>query len=283
MERNLVLTDPYNPRVRDGRAALVLVLALTAGLAVGCSRGDRVPASAPNAAATAESAPAAAAPATTPVPAAPAAPPAAAPPAGDGVVQRLPPAKVVFLGDSLTAGYGLAADQAFPQIVGEELRAQGTPIEVLNAGVSGDTSAGGLRRLSWVLRQKPDVVVVALGANDGLRGQPPAAIEANLREVVERSRAAGASVLLLGIRVPPSLGGSYAEQFAAVYPRVARDLDVPLVPFFLEGVAGLQELNQPDGIHPNAEGQRLVARNVMPALTAVLRERAATRARAVAG
>ena len=177
---------------------------------------------------------------------------------------------VVFLGDSLTAGLGLSADEAWPTLVAEKLAAAGTPIRAVNAGVSGDTSAGGLRRLAWLLKQQPDVVVVELGANDGLRGQPVAGIEANLREIVERSRATGARVLLLGLQMPPSLGSEYTRQFADLYPRIARDLDVSLVPFLLAGVAGDPELNLPDGIHPNAEGQRRVAELVRPHLEAVL-------------
>jgi len=187
---------------------------------------------------------------------------------------------VVFLGDSLTAGLGLSAEEAWPTLLTEQLAAAGTPIRAVNAGVSGDTSAGGLRRLDWLLRQRPDVVVVELGANDGLRGQPVAGVEANLRKIVERSRAAAARVLLIGLRVPPSLGGEYATRFAELYPRLARELDVPLVPFLLEGVAGDPDLNLPDGIHPNAEGQRRVAAVVRPHLERLLAEPpAATAAR----
>jgi acyl-CoA thioesterase-1 len=181
---------------------------------------------------------------------------------------------VVFLGDSLTAGLGLAAEQAFPALVGEELARRGAPIRVVNAGVSGDTSAGGLRRVDWLLRQRPDVVVVCLGANDALRGQPVAGIEANLRAIVERARAAGASVLLAGIQVPPSYGTDYAGAFAAVYRRVSGDLDVPLLPFLLEGVAGRPELNLPDGIHPNALGHERVASLVAERLEPLVREAA---------
>jgi len=179
---------------------------------------------------------------------------------------------VVFLGDSLTAGLGLSSEEAWPTLLTEQLEKAGTPIHAVNAGVSGDTSAGGLRRLAWLLRQRPDVVVVELGANDGLRGQPLAGVEANLREIVVKSRAAGARVLLLGLRVPPSLGGDYARQFAELYPRLARELDVPLVPFLLEGVAGNPDLNQPDGIHPNAEGEKRVAAVVRPHLERLLSE-----------
>ncbi len=178
--------------------------------------------------------------------------------------------RVVVLGDSLTAGLGLDGDEAWPSLLATRLAAEGRPIRLVNAGVSGDTSAGGLRRVDWVLRQHPDVLVVELGANDALRGQPLDGIEANLREIVRRGRDAGARVLVLGMRVPPSLGGDYAGGFAALYPRLARELDVPLVPFMLAGVAGRPELNLPDGIHPNAEGQRLVAEVVRPYLERLL-------------
>ena len=176
------------------------------------------------------------------------------------------PPVVVFLGDSLTAGFGLAAEEAFPALVAAALAARGTPIRAINAGVSGDTTAGGLRRLDWALKNRPQVVVVALGANDGLRGQPLRSIEDNLRAIVERAQATGAKVLLGGMLMPPNYGGEYASGFAAIYPRLAKQLGVPLVPFLLEGVAGHPELNQPDGIHPTAEGQRIVARNVEPYL-----------------
>ena len=195
---------------------------------------------------------------------------------GLAAAQALPPSPpapaagslpvVVFLGDSLTAGFGLAAEEAFPALVAATLAGRGTPIRAINAGVSGDTTAGGLRRLDWALKSRPQVVVVALGANDGLRGQPLESIEANLNAIVEKARAAGARVLLAGMLMPPNYGGEYANGFAAIYPRVAKQLGVPLVPFLLEGVAGHPELNQPDGIHPTAEGQRIVARNVEPYL-----------------
>lgn len=172
---------------------------------------------------------------------------------------------VVFLGDSLTAGLGLEAEQAFPARVEDRLEELGTPIRVVNAGVSGDTSAGGLRRLDWLLRQKPAVLVVGLGANDGLRGLPVGETEKNLREIVRRAQAAGVRVLLLGMMIPPNYG-DYAAEFGEVYPRLARDLGVPLVPFLLDGVGGVPELNLPDGLHPNVEGQERVADNVVPRL-----------------
>jgi len=177
---------------------------------------------------------------------------------------------VVFLGDSLTAGYGLSADEAYPAHVAELLAARGVRARILNAGVSGDTSAGGLARLDWFLRQHPDVVVVELGGNDGLRGQPLEATESNLRAIVRRSRAAGARVLLVGMQIPPNYGPEYASGFAALFPRLAREEDVDLLPFLLEGVAADPALNQPDGIHPNAEGQKIVARNVVEALQPLL-------------
>lgn len=178
---------------------------------------------------------------------------------------------VVFLGDSLTAGLSLEEDQAFPAVAGELLAAEGLPVEVRNAGVSGDTSAGGLARLDWQLRQRPDFLFLCLGANDGLRGQPVAGIEANLREIIERSRAAGVDVVLAGIRMPPNYGPEYAEQFEAIYPRLAAAYDLPFVPFLLEGVAAEATLNLPDGIHPNPEGHRIIGRTVADALAPRIR------------
>lgn len=187
---------------------------------------------------------------------------------GDGGEERRP--RVVFLGNSLTAGYGLAEEQAFPAVVGRLLEVSDEPIEVVNAGVSGDTTAGGLARLDWILRQRPDVVVVELGPNDGLRGLPLEMTEANLRAIVERSRAAGARVLLVGMQIPPNYGPDFAGAFRDLYPRLARELDVPLVPFLLDGVGGEPGLNLPDGLHPNAEGQRRAAENVLPHLRELL-------------
>jgi acyl-CoA thioesterase-1 len=178
--------------------------------------------------------------------------------------------RVLVLGDSLAAGLHLSLEQAFPSVLQRLLAERGTPFHLTNAGVSGDTSAGGLARVDWVLRSRPDVVVVELGANDGLRGQPPEAIEANLRAIVERLRAGGAEVLLLGLRMPPSLGPEYAREFDAVYPRVAEALDVAFVPFFMDGVAGVPERNLDDGMHPTPEGHRRLAENVAPALAELL-------------
>ena len=172
--------------------------------------------------------------------------------------------RVVFLGDSLTAGLGLGAEETYPALIENRLREEGYDVRVVNAGVSGDTTAGGLARLDWLLGQDPDVVVVALGANDGLRGLPLERTEENLRAIVRRSREAGARVLLLGMRIPPSHGLDYAGEFREIYPRIARDLGVPLVLFLLEEVAAKPALNLPDRIHPNARGHRRMAATVYP-------------------
>jgi len=193
-----------------------------------------------------------------------------------GAAPAPPPAPsgplVVFLGDSLTAGYGLGGEQAYPALVEKRLKEQGVPVHVLNAGVSGDTTAGGLARLDWLLSQKPDVVVVGLGGNDGLRGLPLEQAEKNLREIVRRSKGAGARVLLLGMQIPPNYGPEYASGFADMYPRIAKEMDVPLVPFLLAGVGGEAGLNQADGIHPTAAGQEKVADLVTPYVAGVLND-----------
>lgn len=171
---------------------------------------------------------------------------------------------VVFLGDSLTAGYGLDENQAFPALVAEALAAEATSVRVVNAGVSGDTTAGGLARLDWILKQAPDVLVVGLGGNDGLRGLDVEMTEANLGQIIERAKRAGAVVVLLGLRMPPNYGPDYTEQFAAIYPKLAETHEAILVPFLLEGVGGEPRLNLADGIHPNSEGQAILARTVLP-------------------
>ncbi len=145
------------------------------------------------------------------------------------------------------------------------------PVRILNAGVSGDTTAGGLSRIGWLLGQRPDVVVVALGANDGLRALPVDQTEKNLREIIRRSQSAGARVLLLGMRMPPNYGPEYTQSFEGMYTSTAKDMNVPLVPFLLDGVGGERSLNQADGIHPTAEGQEVLAKNVRRYLEEVLR------------
>jgi acyl-CoA thioesterase-1 len=179
---------------------------------------------------------------------------------------------LVVLGDSLTAGLGVAPEEAFPALLEGRLRGEGFDYRVVNAGVSGDTSAGGRRRVDWVLRARPDLVVVALGANDGLRAQPVAALRDNLTAIVTRLREAGARVLVAGMRLPPNYGADYATAFAGVFPAVARATSVPLLPFLLEGVAGDASLNQADGIHPNAAGHRVIAETVWRAVRPQLRK-----------
>jgi acyl-CoA thioesterase-1 len=179
--------------------------------------------------------------------------------------------RVIFLGDSLTAGFGLAAEDSFPAVLQRRLEEEGLPIRMVNAGVSGDTSRGGLNRVDWLLGQEPDVLVVALGGNDGLRAQPVENLRDNLREIVTRAQDAGAEVLLLGVELPPNYGPEYRAAFSESFSIVADELDVALVPSMLEGVGGKRDLNRLDGIHPNAEGQRLVAENVLPHLRELLR------------
>ena len=178
---------------------------------------------------------------------------------------------IVALGDSLTAGLGVAPDQAYPALLQARLQREGHAYRVVNAGVSGDTSAGGRRRVDWVLRSKPDVVIVALGANDGLRGLPVDQLRENLEAIVKRLQAAGARVLLVGMRVPPNYGNDYGRAFTAVFPAVARRTGAALVPFLLDGVAGDPRLNQADGVHPTAEGQRIIASVLWPYLQPLLR------------
>lgn len=181
-------------------------------------------------------------------------------------------AVIVALGDSLTAGFGVAPDEAFPSRIAERLQREGYDYRVVNAGVSGDTSAGGLRRVEWVLRARPEIVIVALGANDGLRGQSVAALRDNLEAIVRRAQAAGARVLLAGMRVPSNYGEPFTREFAAAYQAVARRTGAPLVPFLLDGVAANPTLNQPDGIHPNADGHRIIADRLWPHLRPLLRK-----------
>ena len=178
---------------------------------------------------------------------------------------------IVALGDSLTAGFGVAADEAYPARLQALLRREGYDYRVVNAGVSGDTTAGGLRRVDWVLRARPEIVLVALGANDGLRGQPVDAMEENLARIVGRLQAAGARVLLAGMRVPPNYGDAYAREFAAAFSAVARRTGVPLAPFLLDGVAAVARLNQGDGIHPTAEGHAIMADRLWPHLAPLLK------------
>jgi len=180
--------------------------------------------------------------------------------------------RVVCLGDSLTAGLGLSStDQAYPALLEDRLKHSGFDYEVINAGVSGDTSAGGLRRLDWSLQGDVRVLIVALGANDGLRGLPPSELRSNLEAIVAAAQKRHVRVLLLGMEAPPNFGAGYTKEFRAVYSKVASDRNVPLVPFFLEGVAGVGRLNQADGIHPTAEGQQRVADTIWRSLEPLVR------------
>jgi acyl-CoA thioesterase-1 len=171
-------------------------------------------------------------------------------------------ATIVCLGDSLTAGHGLDEDQAYPALLQGLAQADGLDWRVINAGISGDTSAGGLRRVPWLVKAKPDWAVVALGANDGLRGLPTEALRANLLAIIDRFSAAGVRVALVGMRMPVNYGEDYRTAFDAVFPAVAKERDLPLLPFLLTDVGGVAAMNQADGIHPNAEGQRLIARSL---------------------
>jgi acyl-CoA thioesterase-1 len=179
---------------------------------------------------------------------------------------------IAFLGDSLSAGMGVEEDEAFPMLIQGRLRELGWSVDVLNAGVSGDTTAGGVSRLKWILRQDPQIVVVELGANDGLRGMSVEMTEANLRQMIVGAEEAGARVLLAGMMVPPNYGAEYAKRFNAVFPSLAAELDVELVPFLLRGVAAQPELNLADGIHPNPAGHLRVADTLVPYLDSMLRQ-----------
>jgi acyl-CoA thioesterase-1 len=175
--------------------------------------------------------------------------------------------RIAVLGDSLTAGYGIDLAEAFPAQLERRLKDEGYHCAVLDAGVSGDTSAGGLVRLDWLLADRPSHVIVELGANDALRALPPEELESNLDAIVDRLRSEGVEVLLAGMLAPPNLGREYGERFAGVFPRVAEDNDVPLYPFFLDGVAADPALNQPDGIHPTAEGVGVIVERMLPTIT----------------
>jgi acyl-CoA thioesterase-1 len=207
-----------------------------------------------------------AAPAPAPTPREAAAPPAAA---DKGVV--------LALGTSLTAGYGLPdPDLAYPGLLEKRVEAAGLPYRVVNAGVSGETSAGALRRMDWLLRQKIDVLLLETGANDALRGQDPDATRANIDAILTRAAAQSPPprLVVLGMKAPPNFGGVYGRQFDAIYPDMARKHGAVLVPFVLEGVAGIARLNQADGIHPTEEGQRMMADLIWTAIRPLLdRER----------
>ncbi|MGI8889521.1 MAG: arylesterase [Chthoniobacterales bacterium] len=179
---------------------------------------------------------------------------------------------ILFLGDSLTAGLGVEQAQAYPALIQEKIQEKNLPFEVINAGLSGDTTAGGLARLDWVLQKKIDVLFLALGANDGLRGLPVMEMKKNLQAIVDRVKAKNPEVkiVIAGMRMPPNLGSDYAASFQQVYSDIARDNHATLVPFLLEGVGGHIDLNQPDHIHPTAAGHKVVANMVWLVLEPLL-------------
>src|SRR3954454_6672264 len=181
------------------------------------------------------------------------------------------PLKVVVLGDSLTAGLGLTAAAAFPARLQKALKAKGIDTEMVNAGVSGDTTSGGRDRLDWSVAQGTDAVILELGANDALRGIDPRVTHAALTDILTRLKARGIPVLLCGMVAPPNYGADYAARFNEIYPDVAKTFQVPLYPFFLEGVATEAKLNQADGLHPTAEGVDLIVKNILPTVEAFVR------------
>jgi len=182
------------------------------------------------------------------------------------------PLRLLAFGDSLVHGYGLAAEDAFPAQLERALRGEGYRVEVLNGGNSGDTTAAALARLDWVLSDRPDLAIVELGANDGLRGLDPGETYRNLDAILSRLKAEGIAVLLAGMLAPRNLGAGYVEAFDAVYPRLAEAHGVALYPFFLDGVAMQPDLNQDDGIHPNAAGVALVVARILPAVVRLIED-----------
>jgi acyl-CoA thioesterase-1 len=200
-----------------------------------------------------------------------------APPAAGGATRsQLPTTSrpgIVFLGTSITAGLGLDPSQAYPALIQERLDSLGLDYQVINAGVSGETSAGALQRIGWLLRQQPAIMVIETGANDGLRGQDPAAIKANIQAIIDsvRAKSPGTRLVLAGMQALPNLGAGYGRGFVAIYPELARTNHLPFIPFILEGVGGVDSLNQADGIHPTPAGQRILADNVWRVLEPLLR------------
>jgi len=180
------------------------------------------------------------------------------------------PVKMVVLGDSLSAGLGLPASSAFPTRLQKALDDKGIAVEMVNAGVSGDTSSGGRDRLDWSVGEGTEAVIVELGANDALRGVDPAVTRSALSEILGRLKARGIAVLLCGMLAPPNYGHDYADRFNVIYPELAKAFDVPLYPFFLNGVAADAKLNQADGIHPTAEGVDIIVHNILPSVEALL-------------
>ncbi len=188
------------------------------------------------------------------------------------VAQDTDKTSVLFLGNSLTAGHGLPVHEAYPALLQSYVDSLRWPVTMVNAGVSGDTSTGGLSRLSWLLETPPDILVIALGSNDGLRGLPPSLTKANLTEIITQARETHPDIRIIvaGMQVPPNMGETYHEEFKMIFPSVAAEMDTELIPFLLEGVGGVMKLNQPDGIHPTAEGQKILAETVWVTLRPLL-------------
>jgi acyl-CoA thioesterase-1 len=187
------------------------------------------------------------------------------------------PIKLVVLGDSLTAGYGLPADAAFPVKLEKALRAKGVKVDVLNAGVSGDTTSGGRDRLDWSIPDGTDAVIVELGANDAMRGLDPKVAKGALEDIIKRLQARKIAVMLAGMYAPRNFGPEYAARFDPIYGELAEAYDVPLYPFFLDGVASEAKLNLPDGIHPTAEGVDIIVARILPSVESFLSKVAAVR------
>lgn len=173
---------------------------------------------------------------------------------------------ILFLGDSLTEGYQLSKEEAFPAIIERALKTKHKDIKVLNGGVSGATSASGMKRLNWYKKSKPEIMVLALGSNDGLRGIKPAVTEKNLSEIIEKAQKLDMTVILAGMKMPTNMGEPYRTEFENIFPKLAKKYKVKLIPFLLEGVGGVPKLNLPDGIHPNPEGHEVMAKTVLKVL-----------------
>ncbi|MFU8811749.1 MAG: arylesterase [Balneolaceae bacterium] len=180
---------------------------------------------------------------------------------GTGLQAQERTQNILFFGDSITAGYGLSEEQAYPARIGEKLNEHGYNYRITNAGLSGETTAGGVRRVDWILRQDVEIFVLALGGNDGLRGIDPELTKENLQGIIDkvRNHNADIQIILAGIEAPPNMGSAYTDRFRNMYPELAEENGIPLFPFILEGVAGDPELNLPDGIHPTAEGHEIIA------------------------
>lgn len=181
--------------------------------------------------------------------------------------------RIVAFGDSLTAGLGVSADESYPAQLQRRLDTLNYRYRVINAGVSGDTTAGGLRRVPWVLNSKPVLVILELGGNDGLRGLSLEQTKSNLRQIIQRLQQAGVTVILAGMKLPPNYGQEYTMGFEAIYPTLAKQYHLPLIPFFLEGVAASATLNQADGIHPTREGYRMIVEQILKILSPLLDHR----------